>query len=108
VIETLVNDLQDFTSAQSYCTSGGEIISPQAANATTIPFADLKPLAQYLAEGGTIGKGKKSTVPEDAKKDLLGILVQVQMAGGERMAKQTARLLNAQAVYFDMFDVSPL
>ncbi|EJU00542.1 hypothetical protein DACRYDRAFT_80745 [Dacryopinax primogenitus] len=104
VIETLVNDLQDFTSAQAYCTSGGEVISPQAASAATLPFDDLAPLATYLAEGGSGGKGKTAPVPEDAKKALLGILVQVQMAGGEGMAKQTARLLNAQAVYFEMFE----
>ncbi|KZO91652.1 hypothetical protein CALVIDRAFT_340783 [Calocera viscosa TUFC12733] len=104
VIETLANGLHDFTSAQSYCTSGGEIISPQVAQAATAPFDDLKPLATYLCDGGSAGKGKKVSVPEDAKKDLLGILVQVQMAGGERMAKQTATLLNAQAVYFDMFE----
>ncbi|KZT59571.1 hypothetical protein CALCODRAFT_493514 [Calocera cornea HHB12733] len=104
VIETLVNGLSDFTSAQSYCTSGGEIIGPEVARAATAPFDDLKPLATYLADGGSVGKGKKAGVPEDAKRDLLGILVQVQMTGGERMAKQTARLLNAQAVYFDMFE----
>ncbi|KZT66233.1 hypothetical protein DAEQUDRAFT_752201 [Daedalea quercina L-15889] len=115
-LTSLVHGLRDPTSAEIYCTLGGEIVPPkttqslgerfelQAWAALTVPTAapgrPALPKAQSMS--------RVSTVDGELKKSLVRLLVEVYMGGGEATAERTARFLNAQAMNLDVLDVISL
>ncbi|KZT07025.1 uncharacterized protein LAESUDRAFT_652182 [Laetiporus sulphureus 93-53] len=113
-LTSLVHNLRDTTSAEIYCTLGGEVIPLKTAQSLGERFA-LQPWAALLAPP-TSGKtrpgapplNRLATVDGDLKKSLIKILLEVYMSGGEEMAEQTARFLNAQAMNLDELSVIAL
>ena len=85
----LVHDLHDSTSAEAYCTLGGEVIPPKVAQTLGERYG-LQEWAAVLVP--SIAPGKKlntassmsrlKTVDAELKKDLIKILLQVYMSGG--------------------------
>ncbi|KAG8883192.1 hypothetical protein FRB99_004611, partial [Tulasnella sp. 403] len=117
----LVRTIRDPTTAEAYCTLGGEVIPSKVAIAVSSKM-ELEPWGQLVASGGVTGStilsagrktsvngstGGKGKVPvtEEKKKELLGILMKVYMKGGDDTAQETASLLNAQAKNLDVLDV---
>ncbi|GBE88874.1 predicted protein [Sparassis crispa] len=113
-LSMLVHDLHDATSAEVYCTLGGEIIPVKTAQSLGERY-DLQPWAALLVPPATaktkpsaVPMSRPNTVDADLKKSLIGILLEVYMSGGEATADQTARFLNAQAMNLDVLDVLSL
>ncbi|KAI0628634.1 hypothetical protein C8Q77DRAFT_1067693 [Trametes polyzona] len=109
----LVHDLNDATSAEAYCTLGGEVVPAKTAQAIG-ERAGLQPWAALVtplaAPGKQVKPGaaplkKTKTVDDEVKKDLVMILLEVYMSGGEATADRTAQLLNSQAMNLDVVDV---
>ncbi|KAI0821851.1 hypothetical protein BC628DRAFT_1542796 [Trametes gibbosa] len=112
-LSILVHDMNDATSAEAYCTLGGEVVPAKTAQVIgersglqawatlVIPLATPgKPV-----KPGAVPMKKTKTVDEDVKKDLVMILLEVYMSGGEATADRTAQLLNSQAMNLDVVDV---
>ncbi|KAI0948171.1 hypothetical protein AcW1_009756 [Taiwanofungus camphoratus] len=112
-LSSLVHDLRDASSAEVYCTLGGEVIPAKTAQSLGERF-DLQSWASLLVLPA--GKTKPSAVPmsrlvtvdPELKKSLIKILLEVYMSGGEVTADRTARFLDAQAMNLDVMDVRPL
>ncbi|TBU43879.1 hypothetical protein BD309DRAFT_959701 [Dichomitus squalens] len=115
-LSILVHDLNDSTSAEAYCTLGGEVVPAKTAQqigerSNLQPWAALvAPLASPGKQGQGQAKGapqlkKTKTVDEEVKKDLVMTLLEVYMSGGEATADRTAKLLNSQAMNLDVLDV---
>jgi len=111
-LSILVRSLHDSTSAEAYCSLGGDVISVKVALAVGKQLR-IEPWANLVASGGTgppkskgSGFSSRSNITGEGKrKDLLRILMEVYMAGGPEMSVETAHLLNAQAVNLDVIDV---
>ncbi|KAF7323021.1 hypothetical protein HMN09_00081900 [Mycena chlorophos] len=102
-LSTLVNDLHDSASAETYCTLGGEVISTKAAQALS---AD--PALRVWTTAFTSKSRQKAVVDATAKrKDLLKTLLKVYMDDDQTSAR-AAHLLNAQAKNLDVLDAMPL
>ncbi|KAH9916048.1 uncharacterized protein B0H18DRAFT_885291 [Fomitopsis serialis] len=115
-LASLVHDLHDPTSAEIYCTLGGEIVPPKTAQSLGERF-DIQAWAALIAPPATPGKAglpkaqsmsRLVTVDGELKKNLVRILLEVYMSGGEATAERTARFLNAQAMNLDVLDVISL
>ncbi|KAH9918038.1 hypothetical protein B0H21DRAFT_847492 [Amylocystis lapponica] len=112
-LSALVHDLHDATSAETYCTLGGEIVPPRVAQSLGERY-NLQPWAALLVplatktKPGVVPMSRLATVDDELKKRLIGILLEVYMSGGEATADRTARFLNAQAMNLDMLDVIAL
>ncbi|KAH9916957.1 uncharacterized protein BXZ73DRAFT_92415 [Epithele typhae] len=109
-LSTLVHDLNDSTSAEAYCTLGGEVVSAKTALQIGERM-DLQPWAALVTPLAAPGKQqttgrKQKTVSDDVKKDLVMVLLEVYMSGGEATADRTAQLLNSQAMNLDVLDDS--
>ncbi|KAI0948169.1 hypothetical protein AcW1_009756 [Taiwanofungus camphoratus] len=112
-LSSLVHDLRDASSAEVYCTLGGEVIPAKTAQSLGERF-DLQSWASLLVLPA--GKTKPSAVPmsrlvtvdPELKKSLIKILLEVYMSGGEVTADRTARFLDAQAMNLDVMDVISL
>ncbi|KAI8974864.1 hypothetical protein BD414DRAFT_176887 [Trametes punicea] len=112
-LSILVHDMNDATSAEAYCTLGGEVVPAKTAQlvgerAGLQGWAALvTPLAApgKLVKPGAAPAKRTKTVDEEVKKDLIMILLEVYMSGGEATADRTAQLLNAQAMNLDVIDV---
>ena len=86
-----MHDLNDSTSAEAYCTLGGEVVPAKTAQQIG-ERSDLQPWAALvtpLAAPGKQGQArsaaplkKTKTVDEEVKKDLVMILLEVYMSGG--------------------------
>lgn len=91
---------------------GGEVVPAKTAQQIG-GRSSLQPWAALvipLAALGKQGKGppplkRTKTVDEAVKKDLIMILLEVYMSGGETTADRTARLLNSQAMNLEVLDV---
>ncbi|GLB39648.1 putative vacuolar sorting protein 39 domain 2 [Lyophyllum shimeji] len=116
-LSTLVHDLHDATSAELYCTLGGDLVPPKIVQS----LAESKPVLERWASAlfGVTPKGgarpttmmrQKSAVNEGVKKELLRILLEVYMSGndGETSTTRAAHLVNSQAMNLDVLDVIPL
>ncbi|KAI1785956.1 hypothetical protein LXA43DRAFT_1035560 [Ganoderma leucocontextum] len=111
-LSILVHDLNDSTSAEAYCTLGGEVVPAKTAQQIG-ERSNLQPWAALvipLAAPGKQSRGapplkRTKTVDEDVKKDLIMVLLEVYMAGGETTADRIAQLLNSQAMNLDVLDV---
>lgn len=86
----LVHDLHDSTSAEAYCTLGGEVIPSKTAQALGERY-ELKEWAAVLVPAMAPTPGKKmsaasmsrlKTVDAGLKKELIGVLLKVYMSGG--------------------------
>ena len=115
-LTSLVHDLHDPTSAEIYCTLGGEIVPPKTAQSLGDRF-ELQAWAALIAPPTPSGKAgipkapsmsRLATVDGDLKKSLIRTLLEVYMSGGESTAERTAKFLNAQAMNLDVLDVSHL
>ncbi|KAF8812135.1 hypothetical protein BYT27DRAFT_7252199 [Phlegmacium glaucopus] len=111
VFETLIHDLGDSTSAETYCTLGGDIIPPKVAQS----IANDSGLQDWAATLFSIPStkainGKHPTGPtpvnEELKKELLKTCFNVMTRQGTH--ERAARLLNAQAINLDVLDIIPL
>ena len=88
-LSILVHDLNDSTSAEAYCTLGGEVVPAKTAQQIG-ERSSLQPWAALvipLAALGKQGKGpppmkRTKTVDEAVKKDLVMVLLEVYMSGG--------------------------
>jgi vacuolar protein sorting-associated protein 3 len=90
-LATLVQGLRDGTSAEAYCTLGGDVVPAKtaqfigeqyglqlwASTLFTLPIATTKPTASKLSP-----VENQKTVNEDLKKELLRILLEVYMSDG--------------------------
>ncbi|KAG9037771.1 hypothetical protein FRB95_004057 [Tulasnella sp. JGI-2019a] len=114
-LSVLVQTLHDSLSAETYCTLGGDVISAKVALAVGKQLR-VEPWANLVVSGGVIGgvakiKGSpvnrnfKVPVTDEKKRELLRVLMEVYMAGGQETSEQTAHLLNAQAVNLDVLNV---
>ncbi|KAI0353913.1 hypothetical protein OH77DRAFT_1406102 [Trametes cingulata] len=110
-LSILVHDMNDSTSAEAYCTLGGEVVPAKTAQAIgeragLQPWAALvTPLAAPGKKPGAVSMKKTKTVDDEVKKDLVMILLEVYMSGGAATADRTAQLLNSQAMNLDVLDV---
>ncbi|OBZ67658.1 Transforming growth factor-beta receptor-associated protein 1 [Grifola frondosa] len=100
-LSTLVHDLNDSTSAEAYFY--GERYNLQQWTSLLVP---VTPAGKRKVSPSPIQRVK--TVNEDLKKELIKILLEVYMSGGEATAERTAHLLNAQAMNLDDLDVVSL
>ena len=112
-LTSLVHDLRDPTSAEIYCTLGGEIVPPKTAQSLGERF-ELQAWATLIVPTAAPGRpalpkaqsmSRLATVDSELKKSLIRILLEVYMSGGEATAECTARFLNAQAMNLDVLDV---
>ncbi|KAH8108778.1 hypothetical protein DFH11DRAFT_1710480 [Phellopilus nigrolimitatus] len=116
-ISTLVRDIHDPTSAESYCTLGGDVIPGKVAWAVGERCglqrwaALVTGIAPALGLGSTAGStasaasARTKTADEGTRRELLKVLLSVYMAGGESTMGRTSRLLNSQAINLDVLDV---
>ena len=89
-LSILVHDMNDSTSAEAYCTLGGEVVPAKTAQqigerSGLQPWAALvTPLAApgKQPKPGAVPMKRQKTVDEDVKKDLVMILLEVYMSGG--------------------------
>ncbi|KAJ7452354.1 hypothetical protein B0H11DRAFT_2073067 [Mycena galericulata] len=108
-LSTLVNDLHDSSSAEAYCTLGGDVIPYKDAQAIC---ADAK-LGLGIWASGFSGKGRQNTVDANdvgavKRKELLKILLEVYMSDEAASAERAAHLVNSQAMNLDVLDVIPM
>ncbi|KAJ7109430.1 hypothetical protein C8R44DRAFT_802494 [Mycena epipterygia] len=106
-LSTLVNDLRDSSSAEAYCTLGGDVIPSKDAQAIC---TDAK-LGLGMWASGLSGKGRQKTVDVNdvvKRKELLKTLLEVYMNDEEASAERAAHLVNSQAMNLDVLDVIPM
>ncbi|KAJ7709853.1 hypothetical protein B0H17DRAFT_1155701 [Mycena rosella] len=105
-LSTLVNDLRDSSSAEAYCTLGGDVIPGKVAQGIC---ADAR-LGLGMWASGLGGKGRQNTLDANGdaaakRKELLKILLEVYMSDD---AERAAHLVNSQAMNLDVVDVIPI
>ncbi|KAG6865541.1 hypothetical protein C0991_001734 [Blastosporella zonata] len=111
-LSALVHDLHDATSAEMYCTLGGDLVPPRTAQILAENNEGLEVLTTTLygvkIKAGAVTR-QKSVVDEGTKTELLKILLEVYMMGnGEDNARRSAHLINSQAKNLDVLDVLPI
>ncbi|KAG8960758.1 hypothetical protein FRC00_014207 [Tulasnella sp. 408] len=118
-LSILVHSLKDSTTAEAYCTLGGDVVPPKVASAVAQQMGvdAWGQLVSASSPGSGFGTaaaratttGRSTTVrapvSEDTKKALIATLMRVYMKGGDSMAHETAQMLNAQAINLDVVDV---
>ncbi|THH03162.1 hypothetical protein EW145_g6477 [Phellinidium pouzarii] len=116
-ISTLVRDIHDPSSAESYCTLGGDVIPGRVA--LTVGercglqrwAALVSGIAPALGLGPSGGSAvstaslRTKVTDENTRRELLNVLLRVYMSGGESTMGRTSRLLNSQSVNLDVLDV---
>ncbi|KAF7294878.1 hypothetical protein MIND_01025700 [Mycena indigotica] len=100
-LASLVNDLHDSASAETYCTLNGEVIPVKVAQS----LANDPTLRIWTA--ALTSKSRQKIIVEDKRKELLKTLLQVYM-DDESASERAAHLLNSQAKNLDVLDVMPL
>ncbi|KAK4683924.1 hypothetical protein P7C73_g6284, partial [Tremellales sp. Uapishka_1] len=103
-LQLLARDLADSTSAQTYCTTNGEVIPSKIARWIARIVPDLQ--LQGWATLGDVGRKRKGPVDEVGQKRLIMELLGAYMIDGKETTKQTAELLNAQSVHLDVLETS--
>lgn len=81
-----MHDLHDASSAEAYCTLGGEVVPGKTAQALGEKY-DLTAWTSALfslpkAKVGAVPVGRQKTVDEGLKKGLLKVLLEVYMTDG--------------------------
>ncbi|KAG6916344.1 hypothetical protein DXG01_007235 [Tephrocybe rancida] len=107
-LSTLVHDLHDATSAELYCTLGGDLVSSRTAQTLAENNEGLETLVAslYGVKARSLALARqKSGVDEGKKTELLKILLEVYMSDGEDNAHRAAHLINSQAMNLDVLDV---
>ncbi|WVQ83199.1 hypothetical protein IAT38_005338 [Cryptococcus sp. DSM 104549] len=99
-LHLLAREIGDSLSAQTYCTTAGEIIPPRVARAVSARVPGLDGWATM----GEVGRRKKE-VGEGVMRGLVKELLGVYMRDGKETSKQAAALLNAQSLHLDMLEV---
>ncbi|KAG6861142.1 hypothetical protein C0995_003410 [Termitomyces sp. Mi166 len=114
-LSNLVHDLHDSTSAELYCTLGGDIVPPKAAQTLAENNAGLEGWATALYDAklrngaAVVGMTRqKSGVDEGKKTELLKVLLEVYMNDGGDNPQRAAHLINSQARNLDVLDVIPV
>ncbi|KAJ7046834.1 hypothetical protein C8F04DRAFT_1061878 [Mycena alexandri] len=107
-LSVLVNDLHDSSSAEAYCTLGGDVIPGKVAQAIC---ADAK-LGLGMWASGFSGKGRQKTMDASddgavKRQELLKTLLEVYMSDEDASAERAAHLVNSQAMNLDVIDVIP-
>ncbi|KAF8064149.1 hypothetical protein FPV67DRAFT_1503662 [Lyophyllum atratum] len=114
-LSTLVHDLHDATSAELYCTLGGDLVPLRTAQS----LAENNPGLEHWVAAlfGVALKGslrpaamsrQKSMIDDGLKAELLKTLLEVYMTDGEASTRRTAQLISSQAMNLDVLDVIPL
>ncbi|EJC97726.1 uncharacterized protein FOMMEDRAFT_162532 [Fomitiporia mediterranea MF3/22] len=115
-ISTLVRSVHDPTSAEAYCTLGGDVIPGKVAWAIgercglqrwAALVSGVAPTLGSSASASSMGSGAK-VADEATRRELLKVLLGVYMSGGESTMNRTSRLLNSQAINLDVTDVIDL
>ncbi|KAF8320486.1 hypothetical protein DL93DRAFT_2052874 [Clavulina sp. PMI_390] len=104
---TSLAQLGDFSSAEAYCTLGGDVIPGKVALRVG-EIAHLQEWARLVAAPrGAQSSVKRSKTTDDKRvKSLLKILIEVYTQGGRTaMSSETADLLNSQGMNLDVVDV---
>lgn len=108
---TLLAQLGDFSSAEAYCTLGGEVIPGKVALQVG-ELSQVQPWARLVAAPRPARREDRplqktgNIVDEKRVKHLLKILMEVYTHGGrETPSRETADLLNSQAINLDVLDV---
>nr|XP_018263192.1 uncharacterized protein I303_04685 [Kwoniella dejecticola CBS 10117]OBR85350.1 hypothetical protein I303_04685 [Kwoniella dejecticola CBS 10117] len=99
-LSLLALTLGDSISAQTYCTTQGEIIPPKIARAVAKQVKGLDAWATL----GDVGRRKKE-VKDVEMRGLVKELLGVYMSDSKGTSKQAAALLNAQSVHLDVLEV---
>ncbi|WWC89446.1 uncharacterized protein L201_004370 [Kwoniella dendrophila CBS 6074] len=99
-LSLLALTLGDSISAQTYCTTKGEIIPPKIAKSVAKQVTGLDAWASL----GEVGRRKKE-VKEVEMRGLVKELLAVYMSNSKGTSKQAAALLNAQSVHLDALEV---
>jgi len=109
-LSILVNDLQDSTTAEAYCSLGGQVIPSKIA--TMIGeglrlgvWASLIVGKARLQRNLTGGSGFTPSSEEEKKQMLTKMLVEVYISSGKGKAGHAARILNAQAINLEVGEV---
>jgi hypothetical protein len=107
----LVDDLQDSTTAEAYCSLGGQVIPWKIANMIGEELG-LEAWASLIVGKGRLQRtptGGSSLVPsneeEKKKQMLIKMLAEVYMSSGKGKAEQAAKILNAQAINLEVGEV---
>ncbi|WVQ99304.1 hypothetical protein IAU59_006436 [Kwoniella sp. CBS 9459] len=101
-LSLLALTIGDSISAQTYCTTQGEIMPPKIARSTA-SSSRIKGMDGW-ATLGEVGRRKKE-VKEDEMRALVKELLGVYMSDSKGTSKQAAALLNAQSVHLDVLEV---
>ncbi|KAI5122616.1 hypothetical protein M0805_008706 [Coniferiporia weirii] len=116
-ISTLVRDIHDPTSAEAYCTLGGDVIPGKVALSIGERCGLQRWAALVTGMAPTLGLGptggstasaastRTKVADESTRRELLNVLLRVYMSGGESTMGRTSRLLNSQSVNLDVVDV---
>lgn len=110
-LSILVNDLQDSTTAEAYCSLGGHAIPLKIATMIGEELG-LGVWASLIMGNGrrqrTLinGSGLTPSSEEEKKKQMLTkMLVEVYISSGKGKAEHAARILNAQAINLEVGEV---
>ncbi|WVR07166.1 hypothetical protein IAU60_004207 [Kwoniella sp. DSM 27419] len=105
-LSLLALTIGDSISAQTYCTTQGEIVPPKVARAVAARVSGLDGWATL----GEVGRKKKdvgllAAGGDGEMRGLVRELLGVYMSEGKGTSKQAAALLNAQSVHLDVLEV---
>ncbi|KAF8635349.1 hypothetical protein AX17_003940 [Amanita inopinata Kibby_2008] len=111
VLTMLVHDVGDTVSAEVYCVLDGEVVPKKLA----MDVAESCGLGVWVSGlflciggKGEDGKQGKKAFSKERKRELLRMLLEVQMNDAKGTPARTARLLSSQAVNLDTVDVVSL
>ncbi|WWC70320.1 uncharacterized protein I206_104270 [Kwoniella pini CBS 10737] len=99
-LSLLALTLGDSISAQTYCTTKGEIVPPKIAKSVAKQVKGFDTWATL----GDVGRRKKE-IKEVEMRGLVKELLGVYMSDSKGTSKQAAALLNAQSVHLDVLEV---
>ncbi|KAG6867665.1 hypothetical protein C0993_012565 [Termitomyces sp. T159_Od127] len=107
-LSTLVHDLHDSTSAEIYCTLGGDVVTPKAAQTLVESNAGLEGWAMALF-GTRLKHGSAAVgMTRQKKSELLKVLLEVYLDDRNDNTRRAAHLINSQAINLDVLDVIPI
>jgi vacuolar protein sorting-associated protein 3 len=110
-LSILVNDLQDSTTAEAYCSLGGQVIPSRIATMIGDELG-LGAWASLIVGKGRLqrtligGSGVAPSSEEEKKKQMLTkMLVETYISSGKGRAEQAVKILNAQAINLEVGEV---
>jgi len=105
-LSILVNDLQDATTAEAYCSLGGHVIPLRIATMIGEELGLAVWASLIVGKGILQRSGLASSSEEEKKKHMLTMmLVEVYISSGKGKAEHAARILNAQAINLEVGEV---